>query len=144
LSARPKDAKETPEALEWIMKKILLIEDTTILRELFKMFLSKEFRVVAAATGQEALEALRGQTFDLVLSDFHLPDMTGADVYYLQGAGRPAYVALSASDSEPEFQDWVQREGIPYLTKPCPSARLMNCVREHLSNFRACAEAVPA
>jgi CheY-like chemotaxis protein len=137
---RPKDAKETPEALEWIMKKILLIEDTTILRELFQMFLSKEFRVVAAATGQEALEALRGQTFDLVLSDFHLPDMTGADVYYLQGDDRPAYVALSASDSEPEFQDWVQREGIPYLTKPCPSALLMGFLREQLSKVRVCAE----
>ena len=78
------------------------------------------------------------------MTALEIRDMTGADVYYLQGADRPTYVALSASDSEPEFQDWVQREGIPYLTKPCPSARLMNCVRENLSNFRACAEAVPA
>lgn len=126
------------------MKRILLIEDTQILRELFELLLSREFFVVTAATGQEALDALRDQTFDLVLSDFHLPDMTGADVYYLQGGDRPAYAALSASDSEPEFQDWVQREGIPYLTKPCPSALLMSFLRKQLSKVRVGAEAVPA
>ena len=126
------------------MKRILLIEDTQILRELFELLLSREFFVVTAATGQEALDALRDQTFDLVLSDFHLPDMTGADVYYLQGADRPAYAALSASDSEPEFRDWVQSEGIPYLTKPCPPALLMNFLREQLSQVRVGAEAVPA
>ena len=126
------------------MKRILLIEDTQILRELFELLLSREFFVVTAATGQEALDALRDQTFDLVLSDFHLPDMTGADVYYLQGGGRPAYVALSASGSESEFQDWVQSEGIPYLTKPCPPALLMNFLREQLSQVRVGAEAVPA
>jgi CheY-like chemotaxis protein len=126
------------------VKKILLIEDTQILRELFKLILSREFCVVAAATGQEALDALRDQTFDLVLSDFHLPDMTGADVYYLQGGDRPAYAALSASDSEPEFQAWVQREGIPYLTKPCPSAPLMSFLREQLSKVRVRAAPVPA
>jgi hypothetical protein len=70
--------------------------------------------------------------------------MTGADVYYLQGGDRPAYAALSASDSEPEFQDWVQREGIPYLTKPCPSALLMSFLRDQLSKVRVGAEAVPA
>jgi len=126
------------------MKRILLIEDAQILRELFKLLLSREFFVVTAATGQEALDALRDQTFDLVLSDFHLPDMTGADVYYLQGADRPAYAALSASDSELEFRDWVQSEGIPYLTKPCPPALLMNFLREQLSQVRVGAEAVPA
>jgi CheY-like chemotaxis protein len=114
------------------MKKMLLIEDNQILRELFKVLLSKEFCVVAAATGQEALEAFRGQQFDLVLSDFQLPDMTGADVYYLQGGDRPVWVAISASECEPDFQEWVQREGIPYLTKPCPSARLMSFLREQL------------
>jgi len=126
------------------MKRILLIEDAQILRDLFKLLLSREFFVVTAATGQEALDAFRDQTFDLVLSDFHLPDMTGADVYYLQGADRPAYAALSASDSEPEFRDWVQSEGIPYLTKPCPPALLMNFLREQLSQVRVGAEAVPA
>ena len=126
------------------MKRILLIEDAQILRELFKLLLSREFFVVTAATGQEALDALRDQTFDLVLSDFHLPDMTGADVYYLQGADRPAYAALSASDAEPEFQAWVQREGIPYLTKPCPPAPLMSFLREQLSKDRVHAEPVLA
>src|SRR5258708_39476809 len=111
--------KIPPGALKWIMKKMLLIEDNHILRELFKVLLSKEFCVVAAATGQEALEALRGQSFDLVLSDFHLPDMTGADVYHLQGGDRPVWVAISGSEFEPEFQEWVHGEGIPYLTKPC-------------------------
>jgi len=126
------------------MKKILLIEDTPVLRALFRVILSREFYVVTAATGQEALEALRGQTFDLVLSDFHLPDMTGADVYHLQAGDRPLWIALSASECEPEFQEWVRREGIPYLTKPCPPALLMSFLREQLSGAGIRAQAVPA
>jgi CheY-like chemotaxis protein len=126
------------------VSKILLIEDTQILRELFKLLLSREFCVVTAATGQEALDVLRDQAFGLVLSDTRLPDMTGADVYYLQRGDRPAYVALSASDSEREFQDWGQREGLPYLTKPCLSALLMPFLREQLSKVRVRAEPVTA
>lgn len=108
------------------------------------MILSREFSVVAAATGQEALEALRGQTFDLVLSDFRLPDMTGADVYRLQAGDHPPWMAISASAGEAEFQEWVQREGIPYLTKPCPAALLMGRVRQQFSGPGIPAEAVPA
>lgn len=130
--------------MECAVKKILLIEDTQIIREMFRALLSKEFAVVTAATGREALEVLRGQAVDLVLSDFELPDMTGADVYYLQEADRPAYLAMSASEFATELKEWVQREGIPFLAKPCSPAQLMSCVREQLSKVRPRAEAVPA
>ena len=108
------------------MKKVLLIEDNRVLRELFKSVLAREYCVVAVASGQEALEALRTGTFDLVLSDFDLTDMTGADVYRLQGGDRPLWLAVSGSEAEPEFQDWVKRERVPYLTKPCSPGRLMS------------------
>jgi CheY-like chemotaxis protein len=126
------------------MKKVLLIEDNRVLRELFKSVLAREYCVVAVASGQEALEALRTGTFDLVLSDFDLPDMTGADVYRLQGGDRPLWLAVSGSEAEPEFQDWVERERVPYLTKPCSPGRLMSFVRDCLSSAGSRAATVPA
>jgi CheY-like chemotaxis protein len=119
------------------MKRILLIEDDLALREIFRRVLCRQFCVVAAATGQEALEALRGQSFDLVLSDFHLPDMTGADVFYLKAGDRPRWVAISASTGDQGFQGWVQREEIPFLTKPCSSAILLSFLHEQLSKVSA-------
>ena len=142
--ASGKSTKTAMRALQWIMKKVLLIEDTRILRELFKSVLARECCVVAVASGQEALDALRAGVFDLVVSDFHLPDMTGADIYRLQGGDRPGWVAVSASEAEPEFQEWVQREGVPYLTKPCSPGRLMSFVREHLARAGSRAAAIPA
>lgn len=126
------------------MKHVLLIEDTRILRDLYKLVLARECSVVAVASGQEALDALRAGAFDLVVSDFHLPDMTGADVYRLQGGDRPFWVAVSASEAEPEFQEWVQRENVSYLTKPCSPGLLMSFVREHLARAGSRVAAVPA
>jgi PAS domain S-box-containing protein len=57
--------------------RILVVDDNEINRDVASMMLEREHRVTAAANGLEALEALRAQTFDLVLMDVQMPLMDG-------------------------------------------------------------------
>jgi two-component system chemotaxis response regulator CheY len=60
---------------------ILVVEDDLDLRELLIDALSiKKYRVFGAANGKEALETLEKEKINLVLTDFHMPKMNGAQM----------------------------------------------------------------
>jgi|SRR3989344_121196 len=60
------------------MKRILLVDDEEETRNVFETALrSGAYEVVTALNGQEALEVLKTQTFDLILLDQMMPDMSG-------------------------------------------------------------------
>lgn len=57
---------------------ILVVEDDEDIREMLATLLGMaDFRVVACDTAEGALDALREQTFDVVLTDYALPHRTG-------------------------------------------------------------------
>ena len=60
---------------------ILVVEDEEDIRELLKYNLEKEgFQVVAVATGEAALPAVRDHLPDLLLLDLMLPGIDGLEV----------------------------------------------------------------
>ena len=60
------------------MKKILVVDDEILNREIIKRVLKKEgFCAVEAKNGKEALEILKTQQIDLVLMDIMMPVMDG-------------------------------------------------------------------
>lgn len=62
-------------------KKILLIEDDAYVRDLYQTVLSKEGYVVSMAEdGEEALEVVGQDSYDLILLDIMLPKLTGIEV----------------------------------------------------------------
>lgn len=62
-------------------KKILLVEDEDFIRDLYERQLTKEgFSVKTAIDGQGAIDALKTETFDLLLLDIMLPVMNGLQV----------------------------------------------------------------
>ena len=61
--------------------KILIVDDVATNRILLKVRLhAARYCPMQAATGAEALRLLRSESFDLVLLDLILPDLTGIDV----------------------------------------------------------------
>jgi CheY-like chemotaxis protein len=62
-------------------KRLLVVEDNDIERQSIVELLGyKDIEVVAVATGDAALEAMLDQSFDCVVLDLRLPDMTGYEL----------------------------------------------------------------
>ena len=63
------------------MKRLLVVEDNDIERQSIVELLGyKDIEMVAVATGGAALEAMLDKSFDCVVLDLRLPDMTGFDL----------------------------------------------------------------
>ncbi len=61
--------------------RILLVDDDpSILSVLTRFFNRQGYTVVSAATGQEALDAIRSEAFPLVILDIKLPDIPGMEL----------------------------------------------------------------
>ncbi len=60
---------------------ILVADDDAAIRQLLKTLLEEAgYSVTEAHTGQEALEGLKSSSYDLVLLDMRMPEMTGMEV----------------------------------------------------------------
>ena len=63
------------------MLKILIAEDDYELRQLFHHVLTKNgYQVKGVSNGQEALDAMNGEYFDLLISDIMMPIMDGYEL----------------------------------------------------------------
>lgn len=62
-------------------KKILLVEDDLLIREMYESELIRAgYSVVACASGEEGVKALQNNHFDLALLDIMLPGINGLEV----------------------------------------------------------------
>ena len=60
--------------------RVLAIDDDDDIQALLRVALKTGFVVTSAMDGEEALDWLSRGTFDVILLDMNLPDMTGYDV----------------------------------------------------------------
>lgn len=63
------------------MKKILIAEDEYFIRDIYEQsFKSAGYDVVVAVDGEDTLQKVRSDKFDLILLDIMMPKLTGIDV----------------------------------------------------------------
>jgi len=61
--------------------KIILAEDNELLRKSLSYFLeTKGFEVVQFPDGKEALESIRNNHYDIILSDINMPGISGLEI----------------------------------------------------------------
>lgn len=62
-------------------KQILVTEDNTVLADVLRFNLERAgFSVTVARTGREALDLARSQHYDLLLTDYNMPELTGEEL----------------------------------------------------------------
>lgn len=62
------------------MRRVLVVEDDPILRDVYQTILATQPYICDIATnGQEALEKCRNNSYDLILLDLMMPVMNGVD-----------------------------------------------------------------
>jgi two-component system response regulator MprA len=115
--------------------RLLVVDDDPELREFLLGELAMEgYACEAAASGQSALQALRGQSWDLVLLDWSLPDFSGVEVcerLRATGVTTPVLM-LTAHDEVAERVRALDAGADDYLTKPFSIAELLARVRVQL------------
>src|SRR5262249_6215701 len=101
--------------------RVLVVDDDSLLRKLVTEQLTRSnFDAVAAASGRDALDALRESDFDVLLLDIMMPDMTGLEalreVRKLEDP--PEVVMLTADTSLSTGIEAMRHGAYDYLTKP--------------------------
>lgn len=63
------------------LSRILVVDDEESIREFFEIMLKREgYEVLTASNGIKALEILKNQPVDLILSDIQMPEMSGLEL----------------------------------------------------------------
>lgn len=113
------------------MPCVLLVEDEPAIADTLVYALQTEcFEVVHTLTGTEALAAAARQTFDFVILDIGLPDMTGLDVCRrLRETSSVPLLFLTARDGEMDRVLGLELGGDDYVTKPFSPREVVARVR---------------
>jgi two-component system NtrC family response regulator len=101
--------------------RILVVDDEASQRELLAGFLAKQgYEVVAAASGTEALQRLQRETFDLILTDHRMPQMSGLDLLKAAREVNPEVpvVVMTAYGSVEQAVAAMKAGAYDYLGKP--------------------------
>ena len=112
--------------------RILLVDDDPQVRKLLARVLRKaELEVVEVNSGREALGELRATPFDVLVSDVHMPELTGLD---LMRAVRAVdqdlpIILISGAPDVPTAAAAVEHGAFRYLTKPIDSVVLCDSVQ---------------
>jgi len=102
-------------------KKVLVVDDEAGLRMTIGANLELEgFEIVEAESGEQALELITAQPFDLVLSDIRMPGMNGVELFRKIRALRPdmPVVLMTAFALEGLVQDALREGAFAVLPKP--------------------------
>jgi nitrogen-specific signal transduction histidine kinase len=125
--------REVPRGSE----TLLVVEDEEVVREMTVAALrSQGYTVLAAGTGQDALELAQQETGDipLLVTDVVMPQMSGGQLAEALHAFRPAMRVLYLSGYEEEaiMHHYIQKAGVSFLQKPFTPGALARKVREIL------------
>jgi DNA-binding response OmpR family regulator len=101
-------------------QKILVVDDEAKLREMIRVYLEQEgFRVIEAPNGREALFAARHEKPDLIVLDWMMPEMNGAD--FMRAHSKEASTPIIMLTARVEDHDKIIGLEIgadDYVTKP--------------------------
>ena len=109
------------------MTRILIVEDESSFSEALSFLLSKEgFEVSIAENGRTALEIFKSQSFDLILLDLMIPEVSGIEVCRaIRTTSSVPIIMLTAKDSEIDKVVGLELGADDYVTKPYSSRELV-------------------
>jgi two-component system chemotaxis response regulator CheY len=113
--------------------RILVVDDSSTMRQLLKMILRKHFvcEVSEAMDGQCALEQLEAGRYDLVLTDVNMPRLDGLGLVRAVRTELKSdvpIVMLTTRGAEDDRDRGLSLGANSYLTKPVNAAQMMQAI----------------
>jgi DNA-binding NtrC family response regulator len=110
---------------------VLFVDDERRVLTSMRAMFRRDYEVLLANSGQEAIDLLRDHTVDVIVSDQRMPGMTGVEV--LKAVKRLAPNAMRIlltgyADLKAIEASINEGEVFRYLTKPCPSEELKEAI----------------
>ena len=116
------------------MIKILIVDDHPIVRKGLKQILDEAediFIAGEAVNGQEALKKVKNNTYDVILLDISLPDMSGLDILKQIKVEKPELnILILSMHSEEQYAVRTLKGGASgYLTKDKMPEELISAIK---------------
>jgi two-component system cell cycle response regulator DivK len=118
-------------------KRILIVEDNPVHMRLIEMTLrSKNYTLLKATSGEEAMDIATRERPDLILMDLNLPEMTGFEVTK-KLRENPSFshtpiIAITAYAMRGDRERVIESGCDAYLTKPINTHELLNVIAQML------------
>lgn len=116
-------------------KNILIVDDDKYILNIFSRILQKQgYNVDTVETGQEAIEKLDTQEYNLALIDVKLPDTNGTDLLAKIHTTKPEMIkiAITGFPSLEDATKVMDQGATAYLVKPVKSEELVKIIAEKL------------
>ncbi len=112
---------------------ILLVDDDPEFRKAMgKMFEKSGYAISIAGDGQEALDRLSNETFDLIISDLRMPNLDGMELMgelRRRGLETPI-VFLTAFGEVESYMDLMNLGAFEYVNKPVKGQVILDIARK--------------
>jgi two-component system, NtrC family, sensor kinase len=101
--------------------RILIVDDEDFVRNLFAHALGDRYDCMTAGNAQEALALLAAQPFALVITDVHMPGLSGIELLrkVIADFADVAVIVVSGVDRSQRVIDTLRLGASDYLIKPC-------------------------
>jgi two-component system response regulator PilR (NtrC family) len=125
------------------VEKVLVVDDEQSLRDVLSIMLKRAgYAVTSAMDGEEAIELLHREIFDLVITDLRMPKIDGMEVLKAVRSVSPETVVLiitafATADSAVEA---MKQGAYDYLTKPFQVDEVQLIIRNALEKRRLTTE----
>ena len=108
--------------------KVLVVDDSGVMRKIIIRSLNAVgvTDTIEAANGQEAIDRFKPQDFDMVLTDWNMPEKSGLDVLTeIRATGSQVPVIMVTTESQKgQVLAAIQAGVTDYLTKPFEQEQL--------------------
>jgi two-component system response regulator PilR (NtrC family) len=101
--------------------RILVVDDEESIREFLEIMLKKEgYEVTCVEDGQKAIDILKKKSFDLVISDLQMPNVTGIELLSHCKDNYPdlLFMMITAFGTTETAVDAMKMGAYDYVTKP--------------------------
>jgi two-component system, chemotaxis family, chemotaxis protein CheY len=100
--------------------KILIVDDSKAMRMIVRRQLGqtdlRDLELDEAENGRQALDKLRAGEYDLVFSDWNMPEMNGLELLQaLRGEGNAVTFGFVTSEAQPQMKDQALDAGAQFL-----------------------------
>lgn len=111
--------------------KLLVVDDELIMREYLGDVLSEMgFNIVKVASGEEAIDKIDGERFDMVITDLKMPGIGGAKVFKHTRLCQPEakIIIMTAYSLDLSGKQYIEEGAFGFILKPFDLSQIRKLV----------------